>query len=127
MARLTRMNDAELRRIVADHVRQLTADVLAEAERTTPGSGRGELQRSHHMDVDDSGPVIVGRVWNSAPYAIYVHEGRGPIRAKPGKALGPLPPPYPRFVRRVRGAAGQPWLVEALERAQPYPVRRRSS
>lgn len=123
MARLIRFNRRELMRMTEEHVEELTADVLRRARITCP-LDTGELRASLESDVRSSGTEVVGTVGTRLEYAAYVHEGRGPVRARPGGVLGPLSAPYPRFVRSVGPAEGQPWLYEALRDAQPYPVRR---
>lgn len=125
---LTEYNPAELREIVENHVLDLTIRVLEEARRTCPvgkGPRAGELKRSLDAEVDEVNGRIVGRVFSDLDYAMIVHEGRGPVRARPGRVLGPLPQPYPRFVRRVKAAPGNPWLLTALKTVSPYPVEGR--
>jgi len=122
---LVEYNPAELTRIVEEHVLDLTIRVLEEARRTCPvgkGPTAGLLKASLDAEVDQRGDRIIGRVFSDLEYAMIVHEGRGPVRARPGKVLGPLPQPYPRFVRRVKAAPGNPWLLNALKTAQQYPV-----
>jgi len=121
-------NPGELTRIVEEHVLDLTIRVLEEARRTCPvgkGPDAGALKASLDAEVDEVNGRIVGRVFSDLDYAMIVHEGRGPVRARPGRVLGPLPQPYPRFVRRVRAAPGNPWLLEALKTVSPYPVEGR--
>ena len=125
MARLTSWDDARFAKLIADQiVIPATEDVLAEAQRTCPRRD-GDLARSLTYEIDVSGAEVVGTVYTDMPYAPYVHEGRGPVEAPPGGVLGPLPSPYPRFVKRVAAAEGQPWLREALRSAQPWPVQGR--
>lgn len=122
---LVEYNPGELKRIVEEHVLDLTIRVLEEARRTCPvgkGPSAGALKASLDAEVDERGDRIIGRVFSDLEYAMIVHEGRGPVRARPGKVLGPLPTPYPRFVRRVKAAPGNPWLLNALKTAQQYPV-----
>lgn len=122
MAGLTRWDESRFAAMVADRiVAPLTEDVLAEARRTCPRRD-GELARSLTYRVDVQGAEVVGTVYTDVPYAPYVHEGRGPVEARRGGVLGPLPAPYPRFVRRVAAAEGQPWLLESLRSAQPFPI-----
>lgn len=122
---LTYYNPAELTAIVEEHVLDLTIRVLEEARRTCPvgkGPGAGRLKASLDAEVDERNGRVIGRVFSDLDYAMIVHEGRGPVRARPGKVLGPLPTPYPRFVRRVKAAPGNPWLLNALKTVSPYPV-----
>ncbi|MER6610226.1 HK97 gp10 family phage protein [Streptomyces sp. NPDC000927] len=120
--RLVQFDERALQRLVEEHVKEIAEDVLSEARRTCPRRD-GALARSLKAEVESERGRVTGRVYSDLEYAAIVHEGRGPVEAKPGKVLGPLPGPYPRFVRRVGPAKGQPWLLEALKRAQPYPVR----
>lgn len=125
MARLTSWDEARFVALVADRIiAPATEEVWAEARRTCPRRD-GDLARSLTYRVDVQSSQVAGTVYTDAPYAPYVHEGRGPVEARPGGALGPLPAPYPRFVRRVAAAEGQPWLLESLRAAQPWPVRER--
>lgn len=120
MARLKKWDEAAFARLVADEIVQpLTDEVLARAQQTCPVRG-GELARSLRSQVEVTSSKVTGAVYTDVEYAPYVHEGRGPIEAAPGRVLGPLPAPYPRFVRRVGPAEGQPWLREALEAARSW-------
>lgn len=123
MARLTSWDSTRFAAMVADRiVAPATEAVLSEARRRCPRRG-GDLEQSLTYRVDVRGTEVIGAVYTDVEYAPYVHEGRGPVEAGPGRVLGPLPAPYPRFVRRVAAAEGQPWLLESLRSAQPFPVR----
>lgn len=134
MARLIRFDERELLNLVEDNVRDYTRAVFVEAVRTCPvgpsssrrrdGSRPGRLRDSLDWEVERRASRVIGTVGTSLEYALYVHEGRGPVRARAGSVLGPLPTPYPAFVRRVGPADGNPWLLRALQRAQPFPVTR---
>lgn len=120
MARLTQWNSTLFAALVADQIiTPVTEAVLDEAKRTCPVR-TGDLRDSLTYQVDVQGQKITGVVYTDAEYAPYVHEGRGPVEAAPGKVLGPLPAPYPRFVRRVGPARAQPWLLEALSAARAW-------
>jgi hypothetical protein len=132
---------------VVRHVEQIVQAVRSEAVRNVKRD-TGTLAASHQATVNVYGNLVVGRVGTPLHYARYLHEGTGiygpkgrPIypvsakvlRFKPGRMIGPLPPgkagtsPENRgdwiFARSVRGVPPHPWLVEAFERACPYPVR----
>lgn len=132
---------------VVQHVEAIVQAVRSEAVRNVKRD-TGALAASHQATVNVYGRLVVGRVGTTLHYARYLHEGTGiygpkqrPIypvsakvlRFKPGRMIGPLPPgksgtsPEDRggwiFARSVRGVPPHPWLVEAFERACPYPVR----
>lgn len=132
---------------VVQHVEQIVQAVRAEAVRNVKRD-TGALAASHDATVNVYGRVVVGRVGTPLHYARYLHEGTGiygpkaapiyPVQAKvlrfkPGRMIGPLPAgragtsPENRgewvFARSVKGVPPHPWLVEAFERACPYPVR----
>lgn len=94
--------------------------VLREAQARCPVD-TGKLRRSIYMIEAVRGPdgelsVIIG-AGSEVPYATYVHEGRGPIRARPGGVLGPmtLGGRPGQFRRSVGPAQGQPFLRDALD------------
>ena len=132
---------------VVQHIEGIVRDVRNEAVRNVKRD-TGALAASHDATVNVYGRLVVGRVGTPLEYGRYLHEGTGiygpkhtPIRPvsakvlrfKPGRMIGPLPAgragtsPENRggwvFARSVRGVPPHPWLVEAFERACPYPVR----
>lgn len=132
---------------VVRHIEEITQAVRSEAVRNVKRD-TGALAASHEATVNVYGKLVVGRVGTALEYARYLHEGTGiygpkrtPIRPvtakalrfKPGRMIGPLPAgkagtsPENRggwvFATSVRGVPPHPWLVEAFERACPYPVR----
>lgn len=83
------------------------------------------LQTSHVVDrASTSGGITRGRIINTAPHAIFVHNGtRGPITPRGGAWLGPWTTFAGRHVgvwmsRAVAGQAANPWLVDAYNRAR---------
>jgi len=112
--RLLTVRDDVLLDAVSGAVERDVMRVWNRALRTAPERD-GDLWKSQKFKVWTEGTRVRGWVYTAIPYAPYVHQGRGPVQARPGKVLGPLPSPYPRFVRRVRAAAAQPWLVDALK------------
>jgi hypothetical protein len=132
---------------VVRHIQDICDAVTAEAARNVKRD-TGALAASIEPTVNVYGKIVVGRVGTPLEYARYLHEGTGiygpkgtPIRPvtakvlrfKPGRMIGPLPKgqagssPENRggwvFARSVKGIPPHPFLVEALERACPYPVR----
>lgn len=133
---------------VVRHVTDICDAVRAEAARNVRRD-TGALAASLESTVNVySGRLVVGRVGSSLHYARYMHEGTGiygprhapiyplwtkALRFKPGRMIGPLPAgkrgssPEKRggwvFARSVKGVPPHPFLVEAFERACPYPVR----
>lgn len=132
---------------VVQHIQDICDAVTAEAARNVKRD-TGALAASIEPTVNVYGKLVVGRVGTPLEYARYLHEGTGiygpkhtPIRPvsakalrfKPGRMIGPLPAgkagtsPENRggwiFARSVKGVPPHPFLVEAFERACPYPVR----
>lgn len=132
---------------VVRHIQDIVDNVRSEAVRNVKRD-TGALAASHEATVNVYGRVVVGRVGTPLHYARYLHEGTGiygpkrkrivpvtakALRFKAGRMIGPLPAgrsgtsPEDRgawvFAKSVRGVPPHPWLVEAFERACPYPVR----
>ena len=132
---------------VVRHIQDIVDAVRSEAVRNVKRD-TGALAASHEATVNVYGRLVVGRVGTPLHYARFLHEGTGiygprktpivpitakALRFKPGRMIGPLPAgkdgtsPENRgawiFARSVRGVPPHPWLVEAFERACPYPVR----
>ncbi len=135
---------------VVRHIEEIVQAVRSEAVRNVKRD-TGALAASIEATVNVYGRLVVGRVGTPLFYARYLHEGTGiygpkhrPIypvsakvlRFKPGRMMGPLPAgkagtsPENRgawvFARSVKGVPPHPFLVEAFERACPYPIRVRS-
>jgi hypothetical protein len=132
---------------VVRHIQDICDAVTAEAARNVKRD-TGALAASIEPTVNVYGKIVVGRVGTPLEYARYLHEGTGiygpkgtrirpvtakVLRFKPGRMIGPLPKgqagssPENRggwvFARSVKGIPPHPFLVEAFERACPYPVR----
>lgn len=135
---------------VVRHITDIAEAVRNEAVRNVKRD-TGALAASIEPTVNVYGRLVVGRVGTPLFYARYLHEGTGiygpkkkrivpvtakALRFKPGRMIGPLPAgkvgtsPEDRggwvFARSVKGIPPHPFLVEAFERACPYPVRVRS-
>ncbi|MEV4122924.1 HK97 gp10 family phage protein [Micromonospora sp. NPDC049645] len=132
---------------VVRHVEDICNAVRNEAVRNVQRD-TGALAASLESTVNVHGRLVVGRVGSSLHYARYIHDGTGiygpkqrpivpvtakALRFKPGRMIGPLPAgkrgtsPEDRgdwiFARSVKGVPPHPFLVEAFERACPYPIR----
>ncbi|MFD7507893.1 HK97 gp10 family phage protein [Streptomyces sp. NPDC059853] len=118
---------------VGDLVRQVTADVAAAAQRRAPVVN-GQLRASIRTSVTGTGTEVRGEVYTPLEYARYVHEGTGiygparrPIRPVRAKALSWRGPGGRRvFAAEVRGQRPNPFLLDALMEASPWPVTRGS-
>lgn len=126
------VDEAELERIL---LQAAVPEVTKVTQRTQTGAKRrapvdtGLLRSSIYATVRVSPPLVVGEVGSNLEYAIYVHEGTG-IYGPSGK---PITPKRSRvlvfkvrgktvFAHSVKGQRPQPFLVDALEWASPWPV-----
>lgn len=132
---------------VVRHITDICEAVRNEAVRNVKRD-TGALAGSIEPTVNVYGRLVVGRVGTPLFYARYLHEGTGiygpkrrpivpvtakALRFKAGRMIGPLPAgkagtsPEDRggwiFAKSVKGIPPHPFLVEAFERACPYPVR----
>jgi hypothetical protein len=89
----------------------------------TPKCRTGKLQDSLQKEIMQSARSISGTVkslGSVAPYNEYVHDGRGPVEAKKGKALritfcdGTV-----IFRKRVKASTANPFMDKGLRKAQP--------
>lgn len=136
-----RMNEAAIRRFIASPGGEVARTVnrytrLTEAACTAECPvDEGQLRASVRSEVKIKGLSVTGRVWYPTPYAIYVHDGRGPVHAKPGKVLAFKPKKAKGqrrkgkwngwvFVKSVGPAKPNPWMYRALKRTVPWPVHR---
>jgi glycine/D-amino acid oxidase-like deaminating enzyme len=91
----------------------------------------GYLRNNRSKGIEDEGTRLVGELTYHAEYALYVMKGTGiygprgvPITPKRGQYLvfrgrdGGLV-----YAREVRGQRANPFLVNALKAASPWPVR----
>lgn len=96
------------------------------------GVDTGRLKGSIRFSIQVQGGKVIGTVGTIVQYGVYHHEGTGiygpkrrpitPVKAKVlafpvkgGKGMA--------YARSVRGAKGNPYLLEALREAVPWPVR----
>lgn len=93
----------------------------------TPRCRTGNLQGSLRKRIDQTSRSVHGQVkslGSVAPYNRYVHNGRGPVVAKKGKALRlQLCDGTVLFRKRVRAAAANPFMDKGLARAEPKIYR----
>jgi hypothetical protein len=80
---------------------------------------RGRLRSSITTELSFDGGLPVVTIRARTNYAIYVHEGRGPIDVSP-RVLRFRPKGQLQFIYRPRvsAAAGQPFLRDALQAAR---------
>lgn len=113
-------NPAGVARFVRNNVLPFT-DQLAQrtarvATRRAPEGRSGRLKQAHHVE----GPTVVAgevvaEVVNTAPYALFVHEGtRTPIKPRRANALRIEFEDGVVFAAQVRGQEAQPWMLDAL-------------
>lgn len=142
-ARIT-INQAELRRFLASpagpvvrHVEKLTRRVANEARRQAPVD-EGTLRASIQQAVTVSSTKVVGRVGSGLDYSVYVNLGTG-VWGPKGKPIVPIRRKFLRFevksgalakgrrpvvfAKSVKGQKPNPFLVNALKKVSPYPVR----
>lgn len=104
---------------VARDIARRTIRVQSRARQLCPvDTGRLRSSISHQVKIENGIPV--GIVGTNVKYARWVHDGRGPITAKPGKVLAFKPKGSNAvvFARSVGPAKGQPFLTKALEAAR---------
>lgn len=82
----------------------------------------GRLKNGHKERIVDEGSRLVGTVYNETEYAMSVHQGHKEIVPVNGNVLvfrinGQLV-----YAKKVRATKGNPWLVDALKAASPWPV-----
>jgi hypothetical protein len=82
----------------------------------------GRLKSSHEEDIVDEGARLVGTVSNPVEYALPVHQGHKEIVPTKAKALAFRVNGVLVFAQKVKATKGQPWLVNALKTASPWPV-----
>lgn len=90
----------------------------------------GLLRNSRTSSITDIGTALVGRITYHADYAIYVMKGTGLfgdnhslIRPKHAKFMRfRLPDGTIVLARTTKGQRPQPFLVNALKAASPWPV-----
>jgi hypothetical protein len=137
------VNEAELRRFLTSpdgpvvmHVREIGQRVVNDARRRAPVD-TGRLRASIQLAIQTHGMRITCRIGSNLQYAVWVHEGTG-IFGPDHRVIRPLTARVLVFPARGGGSAGrrglvftpyvhgqppQPFLVEALRAACPYPIR----
>jgi len=82
----------------------------------------GRLKNTHTESVTDEGTLLRGRVAATADYALAVHQGHKEILPVNGNVLVFRVNGQLVYAKRVRATKGDPWLVNALKTASPWPV-----
>lgn len=125
------VNEAALRELlrggngpVVRHINQITRRAVNEAKRRCPVD-TGLLRSSITGAVTVSATRVTGRIGTNVQYARYVHDGRGPIVPRRRRFLRFKPKGSNTFVyaRRVGPQPANPFLLEGLRAASPYPAR----
>jgi len=103
-------------------------DLHGDVKDVTPKCRTGDLQRSLQKEIRQSGRDITGTVkslGSIAPYNRHVHEGRGPVVAKPGKVLRlVLCNGTVLYRKRVGPARANPFMDKGLAKATPRILKR---
>lgn len=128
-------------------LRDVGNQVRNEAVRNCPRD-TGQAAASIEVTQGHVNGVIITRIGSPKKYVLYINQGTGiygprhtPIRPvskkalrfKPGRKMGPLPAgkrgtsPEKRgawvFAASSKGTPPRPFLIEALKRVSPWPVR----
>lgn len=82
----------------------------------------GRLKNGHKEEILDEGVRLRGRVYNETEYAMSVHQGHKEIVPVNGNVLVFRVNGRLVYAKRVRATKGNPWLVNALKAASPWPV-----
>jgi hypothetical protein len=111
-------------RAVSSVVRKTEAIAVA-----TAPVDEGRLKNARNSGVRDEGTRLVGFVEFTVDYALFVMKGTGiygptgqRIKPKTAKLLAFRIDGQLVFAKSVRGQRAQPFLVEALKAASPWPV-----
>lgn len=106
-----------------DGVNVLHRDTLDLTPRCRTGNLQGSLQKSI-MQTARSVHGQVKSLGSKAPYNRYVHDGRGPVQARKGKALRlQLCDGTVLFRKRVKAAPASPFMDKGRNRAEPKVYR----
>lgn len=122
----TRINPNGLNRLMGQIERDVEAATFRVYQKTVDLCPKrtGATARSFEWEVNRLGDKFVGRVWSDDPVVGYIEHGSRAVRNNP-KPMGPLPAPYPRFIRSRKAIPPRPFMARALRLAAPYPVRDR--
>ena len=99
----------------------VTRKTAAIAKVTVPVD-TGRLKNGHVETITDEGVRLRGRVSNPTEYAMSVHQGHKEIVPKQANVLVFRVNGRLVYAKRVRATKGNPWLVNALKAASPWPV-----
>lgn len=107
------------------------AERTARAARSRAPVDSGRLRNSIRVRSHATASQFKAWVYTNVEYSVYVHEGTGiygprgrPIRPRRGRFLAWEDPNGGGmiFAREVRGQRPQPYLLDALRFASPWPV-----
>ena len=99
----------------------MTRQTSAIAKATVPVD-TGRLKNTHKEDVFDEGSLQRARVWATPDYSLSVHQGHKEIVPVNGNYLVFRVGGRLVYAKRVKATKGNPWLVNALKTASPWPV-----
>lgn len=109
-------------------VREVTEDVARAARRRAPVDD-GRLRSSIRTAYRTRRRTVTGIVFSDLDYSQYVQRGTGvygprgrPIRGRPVMVFPDRQGGGLVFARQVRGQPPQPFMLEALRAASPWPV-----
>lgn len=122
----TRVNPAGLNRLLGEVEREVEAITFRVFQKTVDLCPKrtGDTAKTFEWEVTRVGDKFVGRVWSDDPVVGFIENGSRAVR-RSSKPMGPLPAPYPRFIRSRKAIPPRPFMARALRLAQPYPVRER--
>lgn len=82
----------------------------------------GRLKNGHKERIEDEGSRLRGTVYNETEYAMSVHQGHKEIVPVEANVLVFRVNGQLVFAKKVKATKGNPWLVNALKAASPWPV-----
>ena len=92
--------------------------VLGQSMKNTPVI-TGHLRRGQTSEVRGAGGTLIGVVGTNVPYARAVHDGRGPVEARPGGVLRFVIRGKVLYRKRVGPAKANPFMRNALAQMRP--------
>lgn len=124
-----RYNQANIARLLHSPVEGVYRNAVASPLRKTEAIAKvmvpvdtGRLKNLHSAEITDEGSKLRGRLKNTADYALSVHQGHKEIVPVKGNYLVFRVNGQLVYAKRVRATSGNPWMVNALKAASPWPV-----